>query len=161
MLSFHRESTRLVMIFWWCTALCIGPLGLVSWLGSSSLVLGAMEVLYCSIVNQFRVLNLMLFDVHEGFLNRLLSWKGFLPLSRLTYCVYLIHWDFLNVYYSAVRKRYYYRLYEQFVILFGIFLVMFALAFAISASIEVSFLRLEKLIFSSKPKRNSLPERND
>ncbi|KAK7474886.1 hypothetical protein BaRGS_00033888, partial [Batillaria attramentaria] len=28
---------------------------------------------------------------HGGPINRFLSWRGFLPLSRLTYCVYLLH----------------------------------------------------------------------
>nr|CAH0109342.1 unnamed protein product [Daphnia galeata] len=93
---------------------------------------------------------------YGGVLNRILSWKGFLPLSRLTYCVYLIHFDYVLIYYSALRKRFYYRMFEEFITLFGIFFYLFALAFFISVSLEVPFLRLEKLIFSSKPKRNTL-----
>ncbi|EFX85286.1 hypothetical protein DAPPUDRAFT_314000 [Daphnia pulex] len=89
---------------------------------------------------------------YGGFVNRLLSWKGFLPLGRMTYCVYLIHYDFLVVYYSAMRKRFYYTLFEQFTVCFGLLVVTFGLAFLVSVTLEASFLNLEKLVFSSKSK---------
>ena len=34
-----------------------------------------------------------------GFINTLLSWKAFVPLSRLTYCAYLVHPLVMYVYY--------------------------------------------------------------
>ena len=36
--------------------------------------------------------------VHAGALNKLLSWSTWVPLSRLTYCVYLIHSFFIQHY---------------------------------------------------------------
>lgn len=30
-------------------------------------------------------------NLFSGFINTFLSWKGFIPLSRLTYCAYLVH----------------------------------------------------------------------
>lgn len=92
---------------------------------------------------------------HAGFINNILSWKGFLPLGRLTYCVYLIHYDYINLFYSAMRKQYYYTLFGQFTTYFGMLVIVFGLAFGISVCIEASFLNLEKLIFSWKPKSNS------
>nr|CAH0109554.1 unnamed protein product [Daphnia galeata] len=91
---------------------------------------------------------------YGGFVNRLLSWKGFLPLGRLCYCVYLIHYDFLNVYYSAMRKQFYYTLFEQFTACFGFLVFSFGISFVVSVTLEASFLNLEKLIFYSKPKGN-------
>ena len=96
----------------------------------------------------------ILMRVRTGFVNRLLSWKGFLPLGRLCYCVYLIHYDFLNVYYSAMRKQFYYTLFEQFTACFGFLVVSFGMSFVVSVTLEASFLNLEKLIFYSKPKGN-------
>ena len=89
-----------------------------------------------------------------GFVNRFLSWKGFLPLGRLTYCVYLIHYDYLTVFNSAIRKQYYYTMFGTVITCFGVLVFCFALAFAVAVTIEASFLNLEKLIFysSSKPK---------
>jgi len=31
------------------------------------------------------------YNLFSGFINTFLSWKGFIPLSRLTYCAYLVH----------------------------------------------------------------------
>lgn len=39
-----------------------------------------------------------------GFINTFLSWKGFIPLSKLTYTTYLIH-PILIMYYVYSRKR--------------------------------------------------------
>ena len=89
---------------------------------------------------------------YGGFVNRLLSWKGFLPLGRLTYCVYLIHYDFINVVLSANRKQFYYTFFGSFVTFLGILVISFALAFVASVAIEASFLNLEKLVFSPPQK---------
>lgn len=82
-----------------------------------------------------------------GVVNRILSWKGFIPLARLTYCAYLIHIDFLNVYFATERRLYYYTFYGQLVTYMGLLLTILVLAFVISVTVEASFLNLEKLIF--------------
>ena len=87
---------------------------------------------------------------YGGFVNRLLSWKGFLPLGRLTYCVFLIHYDLLNIFYSSNRKQLYYTFFGEFITFLGILVISFALAFVASVAIEASFLNLEKLLFSPK-----------
>lgn len=79
--------------------------------------------------------------------NRLLSWKGFVPLSRLTYCVYLIHLDYINVYFSWNRKQLYYTFMGTLTTYFGIVVTVFGLAFLVSVTVEASFMNLEKLIF--------------
>ena len=85
-----------------------------------------------------------------GFVNHFLSWKGFLPLSRLTYCVYLIHYDYLTAYYAMSRKLIYYTFVTQLTTYFGIVVTVFGLAFIVSVTVEASFLNLEKLLFSLK-----------
>lgn len=42
-------------------------------------------------VNRLEKNVLALLFVISGFVNTLLSWKGFIPLSRLTYMAYLVH----------------------------------------------------------------------
>ena len=85
----------------------------------------------------------------SGFVDRLLSWRGFLPLSRLTYCVYLIHYDYLNIYYSLNRRMIYYTFIDQLTEFFGIMVTVFGLAFLVSIFVEASFINLERWIFSS------------
>ena len=36
-------------------------------------------------------LDLQMSFLSTGFINTILSWKAFIPLSRLTYCAYLVH----------------------------------------------------------------------
>lgn len=43
-----------------------------------------------------------------GFLGNLLSWRGLLPLSRLTLGVYIIHYPLYMVFYSTSRERIYF-----------------------------------------------------
>lgn len=83
-----------------------------------------------------------------GFVNILLSWKVFIPLGRLTYCVYLIHLNYIIFYYAHARKPGYYTTYEVIHGYFGILMTSFLLAFFVSVTIEAPLLNLEKLMFS-------------
>lgn len=81
-------------------------------------------------------------------LNRFLSWRGFRPLARLTYCVYLIHTELIG-----------------FLLPAGFFggdtitdwllanaismATSFGVAFFICLSIEIPFLNLERIVSSS------------
>ncbi|XP_057365085.1 nose resistant to fluoxetine protein 6-like [Daphnia carinata] len=85
---------------------------------------------------------------YGGFVNRLLSWKGFLPLSRLSYCVFLIHYSYLDVFYASNRKLVYYTFLSQLTTYFGILATVFGLAFVVSITVEASFLNVEKLVFA-------------
>ena len=44
----------------------------------------------------------------SGWVNTLLSWKGIIPLSRLTYCAYLVHPIVMMTYYYSRRMLVYY-----------------------------------------------------
>ena len=81
--------------------------------------------------------------------NDLLSWSAFTPLSRLSYCVYLIHLNYITVYVSHSRTLFYYTTIDQIHRYFGILLVAYGFAFIASIAVEVPFLNLEKLVFSS------------
>ena len=39
-----------------------------------------------------------------GFVNTLLSWKAIIPLSRLTYCAYLVHLVVMDTYFLSKRS---------------------------------------------------------
>lgn len=83
-----------------------------------------------------------------GFINRFLSWKAFIPLARLTYVVYLVHLNYLTVYHAYIRKPYYYTKFTHVEHYFGVLLMVFFMAFAISLTVEVPLLNLEKLLVS-------------
>lgn len=101
-------------------------------------------------VFHFKSLQTIKFDlIYLGFINRFLSWRGFLPLSRLTYCVYLIHYDYLNVFYSLNRKMIYYSFIDQLTTFFGITVTVFGLALIVSVCVEAPFINLERWMFKS------------
>ena len=50
---------------------------------------------------------LLIFDI-VGWINQFLSWNGFVPLSRLTYCAYLIHIPILQMLSGGKRHGKYY-----------------------------------------------------
>lgn len=129
----HRTAWACVIA--WIIFACSRGYGGISWLRDILRLKFAISLLCCL-----------------GFVNRILSWKGFLPLGRLTYCVYLIHYDFLNVFYSAIRKQFYYNMLQQFTTSFGLIFISFGLAFVAAVTVEASFLNLEKLVFASKIK---------
>lgn len=85
-----------------------------------------------------------------GFVNKILSWRGFLPLSRVSYCMYLIHYDYLTVFYAENRKLIYYTFLSQLTTYFGVVLTVYMLAVITSAMVEAPFINLEKLFLSPK-----------
>ncbi len=78
----------------------------------------------------------------------MLSWKGFIPLSRLTYVMYLVHLNYMAVYYAHARKPIYYTMWDTVQAYFGFLLAVILLAFIVCLTIEIPFLNLEKLFFS-------------
>ena len=77
----------------------------------------------------------------------------FTPLARLTYVAYLIHFDYLFAYWGHARKPYYYTVWDHVQHYLGVLMMLFLLSFAVSATVEASFLNLEKLAFSFAQKR--------
>ena len=59
--------------------------------------------------------------IFSGYVNDILSWKGFVPLSRLTYCTYLIHPMVLDLIYAGSSDTFInFRLYTGIILFLGI-----------------------------------------
>ncbi|GIX82805.1 nose resistant to fluoxetine protein 6 [Caerostris extrusa] len=83
---------------------------------------------------------------YGGIVNTILSWHGFIPLSRLSYLAYLIHPLLMYLYASYVRSPFYFSQYVVVYLYFGHLCVTFGLAFIFSLTFELPFLNLEKII---------------
>ena len=66
-------------------------------------------------------------------------------LGRITYVVYLVHYNFLAIYYAHVRKPDYYTALSRVVFFLGVVMLVFLVSFIISLTIELPFLNLEKI----------------
>ena len=62
--------------------------------------------------------------------------------------MYLVHLNYMAVYYARARKPIYYTMWDTVQAYFGFLLAVILLAFAICLVVEVPFLNLEKLFFS-------------
>ena len=100
-------------------------------------------------------INFMMFFVDisfSGFIHRFLSWKIFLPLSRMSYAVYLIHLNFAISYGSQSRKPFYVSELSMIVTSLGIVVYAFLLASVVTVTVEMPFLNLDKLFFPNHSK---------
>ncbi|GIX84227.1 nose resistant to fluoxetine protein 6 [Caerostris extrusa] len=87
---------------------------------------------------------------YGGFVNSILSWSPFVPLSRLTYCAYLIHPVVMNVYYGSTESAV---MFSRSFILYtflGNICITFILSTFLSMLFESPFVNLEKAILSKK-----------
>ncbi|XP_052221340.1 nose resistant to fluoxetine protein 6-like isoform X1 [Dreissena polymorpha] len=89
---------------------------------------------------------------YGGPVNALLSWKGIVPLSRLTYCCYLVHpivmW---TNYYSQRQTMYWFDLEVSYKFL-GHLCMTYGVAFIVSLAFESPMMGLEKIVLGRAKK---------
>ncbi|CAC5405310.1 unnamed protein product [Mytilus coruscus] len=76
----------------------------------------------------------------------LLSWKGLIPLSRLSYAAYLVHPIMMMIHVYSKRALVYISDYEIIYLFLGHTCFTFMVAFVVSISFEAPFMALEKII---------------
>ncbi|KAJ8301037.1 hypothetical protein KUTeg_022556 [Tegillarca granosa] len=74
--------------------------------------------------------------VVAGYINTLLSWEGFSPLSRLTYCAYLVHPILMYIYFESHRQPIYFTDMELIVRFLSFLMASMAVAFVASLTFE-------------------------
>ncbi|GAB1611147.1 hypothetical protein Ahia01_001401800, partial [Argonauta hians] len=86
------------------------------------------------------------YNGYGGYVNTLLSWKALVPLSRLTYCVYLVHPIVMVYYYFSQNYPVSGSMTVYVFQYFGILVASFMVAFVLSLAFEAPMLGLEKLL---------------
>lgn len=87
---------------------------------------------------------------HGGFIAKLLSWKTFIPLSRLTYCAYLIHPILIHGYYQAYPTAFHFTELLMVTNFMGFLIMAYGIAFMFSLVFESPLMNLEKLMLKNK-----------
>ncbi|XP_062571953.1 LOW QUALITY PROTEIN: nose resistant to fluoxetine protein 6-like [Saccostrea cucullata] len=90
-----------------------------------------------------------------GYINTLLSWKAFVPLSRLTYCAYLVHPLVMYVYYFNRNFPFYLTDLDMVYTFLANLMVSYGIAFILSIAFESPFMGLEKVMFGSRGKKET------
>ncbi|OXU24332.1 hypothetical protein TSAR_009169 [Trichomalopsis sarcophagae] len=89
---------------------------------------------------------------YAGPISTVLSWKLFQPLSRISYCVYLVHYVVQLTEQSAQRTPNYFSDYFIFHDFLGDLAISIVIGFFLSLLFESPFLVLEKMLFRRKRK---------
>ncbi|XP_041368252.1 nose resistant to fluoxetine protein 6-like [Gigantopelta aegis] len=89
---------------------------------------------------------------HGGFVNKFLSWKGFVPLSRLTYSAYLVHMLLLVTFALSQRTPVYISNFNIAYQFFGHLIASYSAAFLVSLTFESPMMGLERVLFKRKTK---------
>lgn len=90
-----------------------------------------------------------------GFVNTILSWKAIVPLSRLTYCAYLVHPIIMYTYYNSVRQPLYLTDFTMIILFLGFLVISYGVAFVVSLTFESPMMGLEKAIFRREEKKGN------
>lgn len=82
-----------------------------------------------------------------GIVNRFLSWNGFVPLSRLSFGVYLIHSPFYIVMYNIARERIFFSHFTLVSQCFSVFVWSYILSYFLFIACDAPTGHLEKMVF--------------
>ncbi|XP_070389118.1 nose resistant to fluoxetine protein 6-like [Dermacentor albipictus] len=96
-----------------------------------------------------------------GFVSRFLSWGAFVPLSKLTFGVYLIHFPFVQLMLHASRERIFWSHFNVITLWFATLVWCFLLAYVEFLACEAPSTALCRLILSwPTGKARSQPDKN-
>ncbi|XP_049272623.1 nose resistant to fluoxetine protein 6-like isoform X2 [Rhipicephalus sanguineus] len=94
-----------------------------------------------------------------GFLSKFLSFNAFVPLSKLSFGVYLIHFPFIQLMLHASRERVFWSHFNQITLFFALMVWSFLLAYLEYLVCEGPTAVLDKLAFQRLARRPN-PSRN-
>lgn len=92
-----------------------------------------------------------------GFVSRFLSWSAFVPLSRLSFAVYLIHFPFIEFILHTSRERIFFAHFSLVTLFFGVLVWSYLLSYLAYIICEGPTTNLDKLLFgaSSRPRASN------
>ncbi|XP_070573984.1 O-acyltransferase like protein-like [Ptychodera flava] len=85
-----------------------------------------------------------------GPVSSLLSWSGWLPLSKINYCAYLVHMIVLYLYTTGFETLWHYTDFHFGLEFLGVLALTYSVAFLLASAVEVPFLNFEKIVIPSR-----------
>ncbi|XP_078695939.1 nose resistant to fluoxetine protein 6-like [Branchiostoma floridae x Branchiostoma belcheri] len=92
---------------------------------------------------------------YGGIITELLSWSGWVPLSRLTYTAYLVHPIVMHVHTMSLKTPLFYTADNWWFLFVAYSFLAFLCGFVATIMVELPFFGLEKLIFPQRRGRDS------
>ncbi|KAK7495729.1 hypothetical protein BaRGS_00012949 [Batillaria attramentaria] len=94
-----------------------------------------------------------------GFVNTILSWPALVPLSRLTYCIYLLHFIVIETYMNNGQSLFYMNDVNIVMLFLAVLVVSYMAAFVTSLAFEAPMMGLEKILFHNKGQKTDKIQR--
>ncbi|CAN8019758.1 unnamed protein product [Ixodes persulcatus] len=94
---------------------------------------------------------------HGGILNGFFAWKALRPISRLTYCIYLVHLWFFLVKMGTLKTNFDLAEYLQLMTSLGIFCYSIFFGYLLFLCFECPAFHIQKMIFD-KPRPENTPQ---
>ncbi|XP_076313904.1 nose resistant to fluoxetine protein 6-like isoform X2 [Tachypleus tridentatus] len=98
---------------------------------------------------------------YGGIINSFLSWKGFSPLSRLTYIVYIIQPAWIGIFQSHLRSPIYYSNIFITYIFIAYVTISYTLGFLTALVYQTPFLNLEQLVLKAASNEKKITTNED
>ncbi|XP_078581489.1 nose resistant to fluoxetine protein 6-like [Branchiostoma floridae x Branchiostoma japonicum] len=149
-------TSRLLMTIGWLVAAASAMAVLYATYGQyhgTTLQTEAENVLYLTVHRTVWAMALgwMVVACHHGYggvVDIILSWDAWVPLSRLTYCAYLIHLQLVYAVYFTLEVPIHYTTFTMIYFFLGHVTLSYGLAFLVSVAVEVPLMGVEKIIFN-------------
>ncbi|KAK7497004.1 hypothetical protein BaRGS_00011740 [Batillaria attramentaria] len=90
---------------------------------------------------------------YGGFVNTILSWGALVPLSRLTYCIYLIHMSAQNTLIRSFNTPFYMNSVNIVMFQFGLLVLCYFIGAIVSLTFESPMMGLEKILLHGNKKK--------
>ena len=93
---------------------------------------------------------LIIYTCHNGFggvVNRILSWRFWIPLSRLTFMAYLCHPIVLSLMYGTMRFRFIYTDWLLIVLFAAAVMLSYSLALVLAVTVEYPIANVENAVY--------------
>ncbi|XP_035698599.1 nose resistant to fluoxetine protein 6-like [Branchiostoma floridae] len=84
---------------------------------------------------------------YGGVVNTILSWDGWVPLSRLTFCTYLMHVPVVFAFYFTMEVPIHYSTFTMIYFFLGHLALSFGMGFLVSVAVESPLMGVEKVVF--------------
>ncbi|KAK7497005.1 hypothetical protein BaRGS_00011741 [Batillaria attramentaria] len=91
---------------------------------------------------------------YGGFVNTILSWGALVPLSRLTYCIYLIHMSAQNVLVRSFQTPFFMNSINVVMFQFGLLVMCYLVGAIVSLTFEAPMMGLEKILLHGNKKKS-------
>ncbi|GFO39862.1 nose resistant to fluoxetine protein 6-like [Plakobranchus ocellatus] len=86
---------------------------------------------------------------YGGVVNVFLSWKAFVPFSRITYCTYLVHPAVLYLFHYSLKGVLWLNMWAVIVHFLGVLFISIVLGFFLSLLVESPAIQLERAVLRS------------